>query len=201
MRIRVRSAALAVTLGICLLAVSCKREISMSDLTQKGVDCATPREVVARARAAVAAEAADTAWELTPLLPAKWPPSGDLVVTQFAYVRLALPTGIARWEVRSPFLRVDLPLAPRNAVPQLARLDARPLAPPEAALPHRASDAVMEQAAEPLLEALCARALPLSEAAARIREAYRAWSFEHATLAEELRPFCPSFFAWLDERL
>ena len=193
-------AALGIALAACVLGAGVGNEAGVSDDTtrRQAGRCASAREVVEQAQRAAESAGADIGWGLSPLFPATWPPAGEPVALLFAYVRLPLPTSMERWEVQSPFLRVEVPLAEAAASPRLARLHPRPLTPSEAGRSQRATPEVMEQAAASLLHAICARSLPAPEDAKRVREAYRQWAFEHRALAVELRRHCPEFFAWLD---
>ncbi len=202
MRVRGRAGAIVPSLvftAFALGAPGCKESAMPNDTTKQAVSrCADPRDVLERARRAAEGPGADIGWDLSPILPGVWPPAGPPVAVLFAYVRTPLPTSTERWQVRSPFLRVDVPLTDASAAPSVTRLDARALSPAESGRTPRATPEAMEAAAAALLGALCAGAPPAPADEQRLRAAYREWAFEHGALADELRRLCPAFFSWLD---
>ena len=159
--------------------------------------CGDPRSVINRAEQSLAAQAPDKVWQFSPIFPGTWPPAGELVAILYAYERFPLPTNTERWQVESPFLRLDVPLATTEP-PRLTRLDARALGFENKPL-MQATPEAMEQAAAPLLDAVCAGVLPAPADAARLRAAYRAWIFDHGALAAELQHAVPAFFKWVAE--
>jgi hypothetical protein len=103
-----------------------------------------------------------------------------------------------RWKVHSPFVRLQILLTDGSAAPEVSRFSPRSLG-AERGDPRKATPEVMEQAAGPLLDAICAGVLPTAADAPRLRAAYREWIFEHGVLADELRPTAPAFFKWIAE--
>jgi len=160
--------------------------------------CDDASAVIGRARRALSAVAAEMPWTLSPIFPETWPPSGKPVAMVYAYVTTVLPTSMERLEVYSPFLRLQILLTDASAPPEVSRFTPRSLG-SERGDPRKATPEVMEQAAGPLLDAICAGVLPTAADAPRLRAAYREWIFEHGVLADELRAAAPAFFTWIAE--
>jgi hypothetical protein len=187
------------TWGIILFGLGAcrKREATVTDAAPSAlVECnGDPRKVIERAERVLRDE---ERWgALTPILPGTWPPAGEPVAVLYAYGRHLQPTGIESWEIRSPHVRVEVPLANVAARPRLWRLEVRQLG-AEWKRHREVTPEVMAQEAAPLLSAICASVLPGPEEAARLRTYYGAWISEHGALADELRRNAPAFFAWIE---
>ena len=159
--------------------------------------CMDPPAVIGQAQQALAEQSSGMPGILSPILPGAWPPAGEPVAVLYAYVRNSLPTGTERWQVMSPFMRLEIPIADTHAKVRVGRLEARPLGVEGKPITQATPD-VIGQAAAPLLWALCARAIPATEEAKKIRAAYRAWIVDHASLADELRRTDSAFLKWIE---
>lgn len=103
-----------------------------------------------------------------------------------------------RNEIMSPFIRIEVPLGDPIATPRLVRLDDVRRLGVWTVNRTRATAEIMEQAAVPLLEAICAGKLPPAADAARLRASYREWISVHGVLSDEMRRVAPAFFTWVE---
>ena len=163
----------------------------------------SPREAADRALRAAVKEAGPAVGEFTPPLPSTWPPNGDRAVVYLAYLRLPMATGVERYEVHAPHLRVDLKVGEAaGAEPTVTRLESSgPLRFPESANVPGPPAELMTRGAQALFDAV--RSVPDAggpdgRGAADLRAAYRAWSGAHQSISGSARAFFPAFFEWID---
>lgn len=165
--------------------------------TKPAVECSRdPLAVVARAQAAL--ELQDLVGRLSPIFPGTWPPAGEQNAVIYAYNGQTLPAGMERNALSSPFARVEISLSDPSAVPRVVRLDVRTLG-VWLVNKTRATPEIMDRAAAPMLEAICARKLPPPEDAVQLRANYREWARIHTLVSQEMRRLLPSFFSWVEE--
>ncbi len=137
---------------------------------------------------------------ISPPFPCQWPPKGQGEICYYAYARglrfgltdaeaIAAPWGRVRWDVsgrRPPRMEV-LSKGLREAGIQ----GVRPLLPQEMAI-YKTAKAVEAR----LL--VIARASTLKGDESAIHRYYCRWSKDNGVAADQIRPFHPGFFSWLD---
>ena len=205
------------TIAVCLLATvpltstpvltsGCDKERNMKLSSKSPVKndprTLTPEEVAALATAAVRNEfGSDVTMKMTPPFPATWPPAGNRTVVYFAYSREGLPTGMVRYQVYSPFARVELSITSgTTAALHLTRLKPR-LLPYTETESLRGDPAEQTTAAQEALFKLITSPAPsrFNPALAEpMRRTYQAWIGQHSGLATVIRKHVPQFFAWLE---
>jgi hypothetical protein len=186
-----------ILLALCVLGACRRKESAVTDAAPKElIECnGDPRALIERVHREM--DTHELRGALSPIFPRTWPPAGEPVALVYLYGMVPLPTSVDRAWVDSPFARLEVPLADATAIPRLTHLEARRVG-AWTVNRGRASREMMEQAAAPLLDAICAGRLPGPGDATRLRVAYREWALVHGALANELRGHAPEFFAWID---
>jgi hypothetical protein len=166
----------------------------------------SPAEARQRAEAAARSASGDFLPQLTPPLPAVWPPAaGSRTAVYFGYTAIALPTSSNKRQVSSPYLKIEVDLT-GQAKPKISRMKSTPLPvgdPPLGAMTDADQKQVEArmQAAQTTLFRLITQAgvqshKPSASDATAIEAGYRDWMHAEPAIADLLKRKHAAFFRW-----